>query len=213
MFCGENMSIKKSIFVLLLLTVFSWALIISGDAGEEWAKNKSQEMCARSDVAAVYICLGNTVDVVWKDKSKGSTFYRPDGRVVDCPPDQPTNMGAECMQLMMPNYCTLDKNVCGERPPEEFPGGIKTEEQPKQPSQPTPQQPPQQPSEQPQIQPSQQQNISSEVSLIPPSLPPQKEGATTTISGTLDNLIIAIFVLGVITLLVLYFAFKRTTRY
>ncbi len=207
---NANMS-AKSIFVLLLLIAFSWGLIISGDAGEKWAKEKSEEMCGRSDVAGVYICLGNTVDVVWKDKSKGSTFYRPDGRVVDCPPDQPTNMGAECMQLMMPNYCTLDDNVCGERPPEEFPGGIKTEEQ-QEPVQPIPQ-PPQQPSEQPQIRPSQQQNISSEVSLIPPSLPSRKEEATTTIGGTLDNLIIVIFVLGVIALVVLYFAFKKTTKY
>ncbi|NYZ77514.1 hypothetical protein H0O02_04350 [Candidatus Micrarchaeota archaeon] len=197
----------KPLLVLLLLSGFSCAIILSGDAGEEWSKNKSQEMCARSDVAGVYICLGNTVDVVWKDTSKGSTFYRPDGRDMECQPLEPTEMGAECMQLMMPNYCTLSDNVCGERPPEEFPGGETEETPPQQPPAETP------PAEPPPSQLPTQPPVEQGVVITGPQVGAGTGATTTTTEGTLSNLVLVVFALAVIALIVLYFVFRRTTRH
>ena len=195
----------KPLLVLLMLMGFSFALIMSGDAGEEWSKQKANEMCAREDVASVYICLGNVVDVIWKDESKGSTFYKPDNGTVDCPPGAPSEMGAECMQLMMPNYCELDDDVCGEAPPEEFPGGVTEDEQPPVEEEPEVEAPPEeeQPEEEISSPPPEQPTVVKE----PPSV---GEGAPT-MEGTFDNLVLIVVVLAVIALIVLYFVFKRTT--
>ncbi len=200
---------KKLLFMLVMLAgVMQAVLWTSGDAGEAWSKEKATEMCARSDVAGVYICLGNVVDVVWKDKSKGSTFYEPEGSVVNCPPVAPTDMGAECMQLMMPNYCTLDDNVCGYVAPEEFPGGetegeliyngvpVEEETTPEEPAPVVETEPPAQPT-QPQV------TVSVKDGTTAP--------AAVSVEQTLDVLMLSIVGLGVLVLIVLYFVYRRTT--
>ncbi len=195
----------KTLFVLLIFAGLYSALWMSGDAGEEWAQETAEELCKDSEVAAVYICLGNTVDVVWKDESKGSTFYEPEGNIVNCPPVAPTDMGAECMQLMMPNYCTLDDNVCGHMAPEEFPGGETEgeiiyngvpEEEP-EPVEPTP------------VEETPRTTDTGKTVLVEQGTGAAQ--AAPTAEGTLDNLILIIFALAIIAIIVLYFVFKRTT--
>ncbi|MEM2908547.1 MAG: hypothetical protein QW590_03685 [Candidatus Bilamarchaeaceae archaeon] len=208
---------NRIMLVLLLLASVYSALWISGDAGEQWSKEKAEEMCSRNDVAAVYICLGNVVNVVWKDTKKGSTFYKPDGRIVECPPLTPAEMGAECMQLMMPNYCTLDDNVCGEAPPEEFPGG-KTEGEiiyegtPQKPSEKiTPmveveERPPQQESQPPSKAPKQEGPI-----VVPFAGSNVTPKTTATEGQVFDALALGVIALAIIAIVLLYLAFKRMT--
>lgn len=198
----------KPLLVLLMLAGLYPALWVSGDAGEEWSKEKATEMCAREDVAAVYICLGNVVDVVWKDESKGSTFYEPDGNVVECPPAEPTDMGAECMQLMMPNFCTLDDNVCGYLAPEEFPGGIPEEEtEPPPPPEEVPEEAP--PAEEEETKPpAEPTHVTVDVGNGGETAP-----ATTEIEETFDSLILVVVGLAVVVLILLYLVFKRTTTH
>jgi len=200
----------KILFVLLMLAGLQFALIMSGDAGEEWAKEKASGLCNDSEVAAVYICLGNTVSAIWKDESRGTTFYEPEGNVVDCPPGTPAEMGAECMQLMMPNYCTTDNNVCGDTEPEEFPGG-ETEGEliyngtPEEPGE-TPKEPePAEPETEDATEPEKKKTV----------VVGESSGATQPIApamdDTLNKLIIIVFVLAVISIIVLFFIYKRTT--
>ena len=118
---------KILLFAILLVGLASAVIISSGDAGEQFAEDKSAEMCAEPGVEAVHICLGNVVRVVWTDESRGVTFYEPDGNIVDCPPGEPADMGGECVQLMHPNYCP-DESVCGDTEPVEFPGAETEEE-------------------------------------------------------------------------------------
>lgn len=198
----------KTIFVLLMLAGLQFALITSGDAGEEWAMEKAEEMCRNSEVAAVYICLGNTVSVIWEDESKGTTFYEPEGNIVNCPPVAPSEMGAECMQLMMPNYCTTDNNICGSIEPEAFPGGetegeiiyngVPVEEETEEPEETT----------QEETEETKPADTGKTV-LVEPST--GTTSAAPTAEGTLDNLILIIFGLAVVAIILLYFVFKRTT--
>jgi hypothetical protein len=205
------MNMKPFLVLLMLSGIMYAALWTSGDAGEAWSKEKAEEMCAREDVAAVYICLGNTVSVIWKDESKGTTFYEPEGNVVNCPPVAPTDMGAECMQLMMPNYCRVDDNVCGYLAPEEFPGGetegelvydgvpaeeeepeeevtppVEEEEEPETPARPT--------------------GVTVEVGNGGETAP-----ATTEMGDTFDSLIYVVGGLAVLVLILLYFVYRKTT--
>ena len=200
------MNMKPFLVLLMLSGILHAVIWTSGDAGEEWSKNKSQEMCAKEGVAAVYICLGNVVDVVWKDESKGSTFYKPDGNVVNCPPVAPTDMGAECMQLMMPNFCTLDDNICGYLAPEEFPGGVPEEETepPPPPEEEAPEEAP--PAEEPEPTPEQPPGVSIEVGNGGTTAP-----ATTETGETLDTLVMVVVGLAVVVLILLYFVYRRTT--
>lgn len=104
----------KYVFLLVLVLSLSFAVVVeSGDAGKEFAKNTTIKMCSEPDTAAVYLCNGNVVRVVSSTPGAGSTFYKPDGRVVKCPEVAAPAMGAECLQLMMPNYCP-QKEECGE---------------------------------------------------------------------------------------------------
>ena len=114
---------EKYVFLLFLMVAVSSAAILqSGDGGVQFAKDTSAEKCTEPNVEAVYICNGNVVRVVSSLLGGGSTFYKPDGRVVECPVVAPTNMGAECMQMMVPNYCP-DEEVCGASDATEiFPG-------------------------------------------------------------------------------------------
>jgi len=111
------MRFNKFFIAFVVISFFSGllsALVVSGDAGASFAKNKSAEMCANLLVAETYVCSGNAVKVVWADAGRGSTFYMPDGRVIDCPTLEPGKASAECVQFSIPNYCT-QKVECEKR--------------------------------------------------------------------------------------------------
>ncbi|MBI5046228.1 hypothetical protein HZC07_00665 [Candidatus Micrarchaeota archaeon] len=71
------------------------------------------------NVQSVYLCSGNVVKAIYVP-ANGSTFYKPDGAIVQCPDSAPTNMGAECVQLSLPNFCS--ELVCGASADGTFPG-------------------------------------------------------------------------------------------
>jgi hypothetical protein len=120
---------KVAIFALLLLAAPSFAVIIeSGDNGEQFAQDTIAAQCNQENVQAVYHCFGNVVKVVSSLEGQGSTFYKPDGNVVHCPVVAPTELGAECLQMMAPNYCPSDA-ACGGSPEQIFPGQNGTPEQ------------------------------------------------------------------------------------
>lgn len=114
----------------ILISALSFAEIIqSGDNGAQFVDETAAAKCQEPDVQAVYKCLGNIVRVVSSVPGQGSTFYKPDGRVVYCPIVEPTDMGGECLQLMHPNFCPLQAE-CGAAPvPQIFPGQNDTPEQ------------------------------------------------------------------------------------
>ncbi len=116
--------------LLLLTTAFAAPPIVeSGDGGEQFAEDTAKAKCLEEDVQAVYHCLGNIVRVVSAIEGEGSTFYKPDGRVIHCPVVEPTDMGAECLQMLTPNYCPVQAE-CGAAPvPQVFPGQNDTPEQ------------------------------------------------------------------------------------
>jgi hypothetical protein len=72
----------------------------------------SARQCKADGVQAVYVCNGNVVRVVSSIPGEGSTFYKPDGRVISCPAAVPSQIGGECMQLLMPNFCPAGSR-CG----------------------------------------------------------------------------------------------------
>lgn len=123
--------------LLLFMLPLSFAAVIevggsvaeSGDAGARFVNVTAEEMCHAPDVQAVYKCLGNVVRVVSSVPGEGSTFYKPEGKMIYCPVVEPTDMGAECLQMMTPNYCPVEAE-CGASPaPEVFPGQNDTPEQ------------------------------------------------------------------------------------
>lgn len=197
---------KILLFAILLVGMVSAAIIESGDAGERFAAEKADEMCKEPGVESVHICLGNTVRVVWSDESRGVTFYEPEGNIRDCPPVAPAQMGAECMQLMHPNYCP-EESVCGEDEKVEFPGGTEGE-----------------------IiydgVPVEEEEEETEVITTPDEVEEEEEkgeiivpftGDTTTTAGTegeaYDWLVILVVVLALVAVVLLYFAFRRTTMH
>ncbi|MEW6748561.1 MAG: hypothetical protein AB1295_02555 [Candidatus Micrarchaeota archaeon] len=105
-------------------------VVESGDAGSRFVNMTAEQMCGQANVQAVYKCLGNVVRVVSSVPGEGSTFYKPEGKVVSCPVVEPTDMGAECLQMMTPNYCPFQAE-CGYSPavPQVFPGQNDTPEQ------------------------------------------------------------------------------------
>jgi hypothetical protein len=116
---------------LLLMLSASFAVIIieSGDNGAAFVNETAAAKCQEPNVQAVYKCLGNVVRVVSSVPGEGSTFYKPDGRVVHCPVVEPKDMGGECLALMAPNYCPTQAE-CGAAPvPQVFPGQNDTPEQ------------------------------------------------------------------------------------
>ncbi len=122
----------KSIILLAILLLFTTsfaAIIESGDNGVQFAEDTAAAYCHAENVQAVYHCLGNVVRVVSTVEGEGSTFYKPSGVVVHCPVVAPTDMGAECLQMMTPNYCPTEAE-CGDAPvPQVFPGQNDTPEQ------------------------------------------------------------------------------------
>ena len=117
-------------FSLFFMLSISFALTIeSGDSGKRFVNETSAAQCKEPNVQAVYQCLGNVVRVVSTVPGEGSTFYKPEGKIIECPVVQPTEMGAECLQMMTPNYCPIQAE-CGVSPaPEIFPGQNDTPEQ------------------------------------------------------------------------------------
>lgn len=114
---------QTSILALLLMLSLSSAVIIeSGDNGVQFANDTAALKCTEAGVQAVYSCIGNVVRVVSTVPGEGSTFYKPDGKVVVCPDVSPTEMGAECVQMMVPNYCPIQAECGASTAPEEFPG-------------------------------------------------------------------------------------------
>jgi hypothetical protein len=100
------------IAILLALSAVSNAEIItSGDAGATFATDMSVRLCGEAGVQAVYVCSGNVIQAVSSIPGEGSTFYKPDGRVIRCPVVAPADMGAECVQLRSPNICG-NQSVC-----------------------------------------------------------------------------------------------------
>lgn len=205
------------VLVMLILSGFVFAETVevgsaiweSGDAGESFAQEKSQEMCAQPGVEAVYICLGNSVKVVWEDESRGCTFYEPEGNVVECPDVAPTDMGAECMQMMMPNYCP-DESVCGQAQPQEFPGETynenqeyEEEESPSEKEEAT--QPPEE--ETPEQQETQQTGYQETTETSAPAAQTKETSETA-----MDNLVWIVLFLGVATVAVLYLMFKKLVK-
>ncbi len=121
---------EKSILVILILASVSFAFVIhSGDGGIVFANQKAAEMCGAENVKAVYTCNGNVVRVVSSISGEGSIFYKPDGRVISCPVVEPTKMGAECLQMMIPNYCPAQAKCGSSVAPDVFPGQNDTPEQ------------------------------------------------------------------------------------
>jgi len=106
----------KLFFLGLLFIGLLNAIVVSGDGGVSFAKNKSAEMCSDPRVSEVFICVDNTVKVVWAESEKGTTFYAPTGKITDCPPVALGQASAECVRFSMPNYCT--KKVECEKKPE-----------------------------------------------------------------------------------------------
>ncbi|MFH0738204.1 MAG: hypothetical protein V1827_06175 [Candidatus Micrarchaeota archaeon] len=118
-----------SLSLFFMLSLGFAAVIESGDAGEQFVNDTSEAKCKEQNVQAVYQCLGNVVRVVSSVPGEGSTFYKPEGKVIGCPVVAPTDMGAECLQMMTPNYCPVQAE-CGVSPaPEIFPGQNDTPEQ------------------------------------------------------------------------------------
>ncbi|MBD3210910.1 hypothetical protein GF318_06030 [Candidatus Micrarchaeota archaeon] len=117
--------------ILLAFSVSCAAVIESGDNGLQFAEDTSQALCQEENVSAVYICNGNVVRADSAVSGEGSTFYRPDGSLVHCPDVAPPEMGAQCLQMMIPNFCPQE-SVCGETPPREFPGQEEVQEEAEQ---------------------------------------------------------------------------------
>ncbi len=118
-----------SLLLLLVLPLSFAAIIESGDNGADFVEKTAAAKCLEPNTQAVYKCLGNVVRAVSSVPGEGSTFYKPEGKVISCPVVPPSEMGAECLQMMTPNFCPVQA-VCGVSPaPEVFPGQNDTPEQ------------------------------------------------------------------------------------
>ncbi len=101
-----------SILTLFILSASGNATIItSGDGGAAFAVDTSVAKCRENNNTNVFLCIGNIVKIGSTLDMNGSTFYKPDGSVVECPDIEPTDMGAECVQLLHINSCQ-NVSVC-----------------------------------------------------------------------------------------------------
>jgi hypothetical protein len=211
---------KKILVLLLSLVVLAQigfaAVVESGDNGVQFASEVSREKCALAQTQTVYICKGNVVKVVSSDQV--STFYKPDGRIVTCPKGaSPAQMGAECVQLQMPNICP-NESVCGQSAQTNFPGQNTSstvyngEGEVVNTTNSTP--PPINNTVEPTIRPTvtnnqpvvntnnqENQNVNEEIINSVP---------TKSLDSAPDNLIYIIFGLGIASLIVLFFMFRKT---
>lgn len=203
-------ALRVFMFVILLSSTAFAAIITSGDAGKGWAEELAQEKCGGENVGAVYLCLGNVVKVVSTVPGAGSTFYEPDGNVAHCPLVAPSEMGAECVQMTMPNYCPGEV-VCGEGEEHVFPGhsdydeeieGTETDETPPAEPDPEPVEVPEAPEPAPAEEPEEDDTPAPE--------PRSTRTTTVTDESIFDNLAFMMLLLGLVAVLVLYFLFRRT---
>lgn len=118
-----------SLLLVFVLPASFAAIIESGDNGADFVNRTAMEKCSEQNVQAVYKCLANTVRVVSSVSGEGSTFYKPEGKVVSCPIVAPSAMGAECLQMMTPNFCPVQAECGFSIAPEIFPGANDTPEQ------------------------------------------------------------------------------------
>ena len=115
---------------LLIFIGSSFAAIIeSGDNGAVFVNSTAAAKCGDENVQAVYKCLGNVVRVVSSVPGEGSTFYKPEGKEIRCPVVPPTEMGAECIQMMAPNFCPAQSECGATIALDVFPGRNDTPEQ------------------------------------------------------------------------------------
>ncbi|MGV8084911.1 MAG: hypothetical protein ACP5N9_01520 [Candidatus Bilamarchaeum sp.] len=201
---------KNTILLVLLLTIslgFAYTVTFqSGDAGESFARNTSMQKCSEAGVNTVFTCSGNVVRVNWTDSSRGLTFYKPDGRVVNCPPVPPTQAGADCFQMQTPNYCQ-ERVVCSvvSQPPQP----VNNTPQPTPNPRPTPTQNTTTPPVNNTPVPTPELTPNSTVSNpLVPSAPTPSPNANSTFA--LDNLMWIIIALGIIALAILFALFKRS---
>lgn len=111
----------RELFIFLMLLA-SFAYAVSPAEAQAFANETVSAKCNTENVQAVYICSGDVVRVISAVPGAGSTFYTPEGKVINCPVIAPTQMGAECMHMMTPNFCLI-KAECGSSPtPQVFPG-------------------------------------------------------------------------------------------
>lgn len=114
--------IVATLFSIILLTVpIGFAMIIEpGDNGAQFATEVALEKCAEKEVVAVFICNGNVVKVTSLVSGSEVVFYKPNGRIIPCV-GEPKDMGAECVQMLHPNFCP-GKSVC--IPPQDMPEAV-----------------------------------------------------------------------------------------
>ena len=202
--------------MLLLLSTFVFASAIeSGDAGKSFAENLSLQMCLNSGIKAVYVCNGNVVKVVHTNTSRGSTFYKHDGAVINCPDVPASKMGALCVQMLLPNFCP-NNSVCGTAPAQIFPGQLNTSVTPTKPvtpSQPiqntSTQTPPTPPKQNDTTPASQQQNQSNTSTGSSQQTTTKKSGSEQTEDSTT---LLAIMVAGIVLVAAINFFYFRGRR-
>lgn len=209
---------KKALILLLVIFSISSiafsAIVESGDNGKQFAADTSTMKCQEMQTKAVYICKGNVVKVVAQDGL--NTFYKPDGRVITCRDGaSPAQMGAECVQLLMPNICPT-QSVCGASTSTPFPGAntssttintngtvVTTTPDPVEITTPQTQQPEtnnQSTNQQP-TQNNEEQNTNEDIVTTYP---------TRSLDAAPDNLTFIIIGLGLASLVVLFFMFRKT---
>ncbi len=169
-------------------------IIESGDAGASFATNTSLAKCSEANVAGVYLCTGNVVKAVSSLPGAGSTFYKPDGRVISCPVVAPSQRSGECVQLASPNICG-NESVCKAQ---QAPPANETQ-------QPAP----------PPVAPPPKKNVTAQPAQPQPTAP---AGNSTTIvtqkkieaPGQSDMLVLGILVVGMLGLAALHYMYRKT---
>jgi hypothetical protein len=199
--------------VMMLIGTIHPVILTSGDAGEGWAENISAEQCLEEGVDSVYICNGNVVRVVHTADGAGSTFYEPDGNVVNCPVVAPSQMGAECVQMTRPHFCA-GESVCGDSREHVFPGHSDYEEEIEDLPNETEEvveeiDEPEVIEEEENPVPEEDEFEEEETEVIEPNVP-KKPKSQPTAGGVLDNLALVVLGLAVLSVLVLYLLFRKT---
>jgi len=196
----------KLFFLGLLFIGLLNAIVVSGDGGVSFAKNKSAEMCSDPRVSEVFICVDNTVKVVWAESEKGTTFYSPAGKITDCPPVALGQASAECVRFSMPNYCTK-KIECEKKPIENITKNETTYENiTEKPSEEKPAE--EKPKEE---KPSGGGSILDNKPVVIPYTGSSKQQASAT-GDIFSSPIIIVLAVMIVLLIALYFVFKKTVR-